>query len=89
MIHAAIAAAMAIALGYFDCWLALLPAVFFFGREVGQAERRYLSKHNASYNKSPWYCGFLPEAWNKKSVLDFVLPLLACLAIGGAYYAFH
>ncbi len=89
MIHALIAAAIAVVLGFFSCWLALLPGVFFFGREVGQAERRYLLNHDNSYHKSPWYCGFLPESWNRKSLLDFALPLLVSIIIGGLYYAFH
>lgn len=59
----------------------LLAAVFYMGREHTQAEYRgivtYYGNHRAN---APWWCGFEPRAWNKKSMLDWLMPtLLAAL----------
>lgn len=51
------------------------PACFYFGREEAQAEQRYISAHGGHRDDCPWYCGFLPESWNRKSMMDWLLPL--------------
>lgn len=55
--------------------LPMLGAAFYMGRELAQAEYRYIQANGGQRDEVPWYCGFLPEAWNKKGVLDWVGPL--------------
>ena len=56
------------------------PAAFYLGREVAQAEYRWIEAHGGKRANCPWWCGFLPGAWNAKSLLDWLLPLAASLA---------
>jgi hypothetical protein len=58
--------------------LGWIAAVFYTGREFTQAEYRYITDHGGKRNNCPWYCGFLPESWTKKGMLDWLLPL--CIA---------
>ena len=56
------------------------PACFYIGREETQAEQRYISAHGGHRDDCPWYCGLLPESWNRKSMMDWILPLLVSIA---------
>lgn len=58
---------------------ALVVSGFYVGREIAQAEYRYMSDNNLGRIDSPWYSGFKPEAWNKKSVLDFMIPVIVSI----------
>ena len=60
----------------FQFWV---PA-WYCGREVAQAEYRYIEAHGGKRVASPWYCGFLPEAWTLKGMLDWLLPTAVALA---------
>ncbi len=60
------------------------PACFYVGRELAQAEQRYISAHGGHRDDCPWYCGFLPESWNRKSMMDWALPLAVSLAFFAA-----
>lgn len=82
MVHALITAVWCLV-----CILLGLPCPFFFwasswycGREVAQAEYRYIEAHGGKRASCPWYCGFLPSAWTVKSLLDWLLPTAAALA---------
>ena len=55
------------------------PAWFFIGRELAQAEERYIDAHGGHRKNCPWNCGFFAESWNLKSVLDWILPLLVTI----------
>lgn len=55
------------------------PVWFYIGREIAQAERRYISTHGGHRADCPWYCGFFVESWNLKSSLDWILPLLVSI----------
>ena len=81
MIHALLAlvtCAIVILIGL--NWTACFwPAAFYFGREVTQAEYRYIQSHGGKRDKCPWYCGLIPSAWTTKSVLDCVLPWVVCI----------
>lgn len=57
-------------------WCIWLAPGFFIGRELAQAEYRYIKTHGGKRANCPWYCGFLPSAWTLKSLLDWVLPLI-------------
>jgi len=56
------------------------PTAFYIGREVAQAEERWLKANNLKRSLAPWWCGFKPEAWNAKGILDWLLPLFVSLA---------
>jgi hypothetical protein len=61
-------------------WLAgvMLGVGFFLGREHAQAEYRVIQKfYEGKRANMPWYGGFEPRGWDRKSVLDFVLPIAA------------
>lgn len=60
----------------------LVPAFWYAGREFAQAEYRYIAANCGDRRVNmPWYAGFLPAAWNRKSLLDWLLPSLVCLAL--------
>ncbi len=62
---------------------AAFGAAFFIGREHAQAEERYLDRHRISRSQAPIpieFLAFLPESWNRDSVLDVVFPVLVVLA---------
>lgn len=86
MIHAAITAGIcALCLILKFPWaLFLLPAAFYAGREIAQAEDRYIDSHGGKRDKCPWYCGIKKDAWTTKGILDCVLPLVVSVvfAIG-------
>jgi len=48
------------------------------GREHAQAEYRVIQTYYGGKRANmPWYGGFERRAWNVKSILDFVLPIVA------------
>lgn len=59
--------------------LPLFGAIFFLGREVAQAEYRYIEKYGGKRDAVPWWCAIYPEAWTVKAVLDWVGPLVVAL----------
>ena len=86
MTHALLTAAWCAA-----CLLLRLPwpclfwaPAWYCGREAAQAEYRYIEAHGGKRAACPWWCGFLPEAWTLKGMLDWLLPtavaLTACAA---------
>jgi hypothetical protein len=61
-------------------WLAgaMLGIGFFLGREHAQAEYRVIQTYYGGKRANmPWYGGFERRAWDVKSILDFVLPIVA------------
>lgn len=85
VIHTFIAVLTQLLIGFITGdWLAatLVPVFFYIGREITQAEYRVIEQfYGKIRSNAPWYCGFELRAWNLKSVLDFVLPLLICFFI--------
>ena len=82
MIHAFIAfiCCVIILLLRFPTWMYSWPAVFYISREFAQAEYRYVLKHlQGSFREMPTFAGFYPEVWNKKSLLDWICPLIVCV----------
>jgi hypothetical protein len=56
----------------------LFAAAFYLGREIAQAEYRVIQKYYGGKRANmPWYGGFERRAWDVKSILDFVLPIVA------------
>ena len=77
MIHAAITLVWCIACIVLGLpWPVLFwPSAFYLGREHAQAEARYIDAHGGHRADCPWWCGFLPESWTAKSLMDCLLPL--------------
>jgi hypothetical protein len=60
----------------------MLGVGFFLGREHAQAEYRVIQKfYDGKRANMPWYGGFERRAWDKKSMLDWILPLTAVLSV--------
>ena len=55
------------------------PAMFYLGREIAQAEYRYIEAHGGHRADCPKFCGFTPSAWTTKSLLDCLLPFAVSL----------
>jgi len=60
---------------------AALAAAFYIGREHAQAEHRIISERYGARIHAPWYAGFLPAAWNRKSALDAAVPAAIAVAV--------
>lgn len=60
-------------------WLGAVAAgALFIGREFTQAEYRAIEHYYGGLRaNAPWFAGFEPRAWSLKSLLDWLLPLLA------------
>jgi hypothetical protein len=57
---------------------ACVGSAFFIGREHAQAEYRVIQEfYEGKRANMPWYGGFEPRGWDRKSILDFVLPITA------------
>jgi hypothetical protein len=57
---------------------ACFGSAFFIAREHTQAEYRVIQKfYEGKRANMPWYGGFEPRGWDLKSILDFVLPIIA------------
>ena len=83
MIHALITlalAALASIVGL-HAEVAAMSAAFYCGREHAQAEYRAIkSFYDGKRDNAPWWCGFESRAWNMKSIIDWVGPLLVAIA---------
>ena len=81
MIHALITAVWCLAFIALDlpCPFLFWAPAFYAGREVAQAEERYIKAHGGKREKCSKFCGFFPSAWTAKGLLDFLLPLAVAL----------
>ena len=81
MIHAAITLVFCVIILSFKLpvGLVLIPVAFYIGREHAQAEYRYIEAHGRKRANCPWWCGFMPEAWTMKGVMDFLLPIIVMM----------
>jgi hypothetical protein len=61
---------------------ACFGSAFFIAREHTQAEYRVIQKfYDGKRANMPWYGGFEPRGWDKKSMLDWILPTTVTIAI--------
>ena len=61
---------------------AAIGCTFFIAREHTQAEYRWITKlGNGKRANMPWWGGFYQRAWDAASVLDWLVPVIACAAI--------
>lgn len=77
MIHALITIALAALAWPFGLHteMASLTAAFYCGREHSQAEYRAIAMtYYGKRASAPWWCGFVPSAWNAKSMMDWIGP---------------
>ena len=81
MIHAVITLVFCVIILSFKLpvGLVLIPVAFYIGREHAQAEYRYIEAHGRKRANCPWWCGFMPEAWTMKGVMDFLLPIIVVM----------
>jgi hypothetical protein len=81
MTHILPALAIQLLLSPFSWWAgALLAAGFYLGREHAQAEYRVIQTYYGGKRANmPWYGGFERRGWDRKSILDFVLPIVATM----------
>lgn len=79
MTHIIPALLVQLLLSPFGWWLGALFAIgYYLGREMAQAEYRVINEYYGGERKfMPWWGAFQARAWNRKSVLDWVLPSLA------------
>lgn len=55
--------------------------LYFIGREIAQAEYRWIEKYGEGLRKNmPWWGRFDPRVWDLHSVTDFVIPALITAA---------
>lgn len=90
MIHALIALAFCVPCLLLGIpWpLYFWPSAFYAGREVAQAEYRYIQSHGGHRADCPWWCGFIPSAWMGKSLLDFLLPFVVSAFFAATSFIF-
>lgn len=65
-------------------WLegGVIGCIWFIAREHTQAEYRWIAQHGAGKRANmPWWGGFDSRAWNLASLLDWLVPALACTAV--------
>lgn len=78
MIHAVIALGFCL-LAYFVPYFVYMPLLivgFYVGRELAQAEYRYIHEYCGGKRANmPWYAPFTPKAWTLKSMVDWIGPL--------------
>lgn len=59
-----------------------LGCMWFIAREHTQAEYRWIAHFGAGKRANmPWWGGFDRRAWNLPSLLDWLVPVLACTAV--------
>lgn len=85
MIHAICALVVQAVIGLTtgNWWLgAAIGASIYMGREHAQAEYRWIETYGGHLRRNmPWWGGFDPRVWNRKSLLDWVLPLLVATTL--------
>lgn len=83
--HTAAAVSLQIAIGMaFGMWGVggALGCMWFIAREHTQAEYRWIAQFGAGKRANmPWWGGFDWRAWNMPSLLDWLVPALACAVV--------
>lgn len=79
----AVAVQVAVATATGNWWAGgLVMGAFYYGREITQAEYRWIKEFGQGRRVNlPWW-GFLdPRIWNPKSIADALLPALVCFGV--------
>ena len=82
-ILAALIAQLAVGLLTGNWWAgAAAGACFYVGRELTQAEYRWIERFGGGKRANmPWWAAFDPRVWTRKSLLDWLLPTIAVVAV--------
>lgn len=66
-----------------NLWIgAAFGAALYVGREQAQAEYRWIETYGAGRRANmPWWGGYDPRVWNKKSLLDFIVPTIGVVLV--------
>ncbi len=85
LMHAGAAALMQLVIGRMTGdWMVggVIGCMWFIAREHAQAEYRWIAQFGAGKRANmPWWGGFDWRAWNLPSLLDWLVPVLACSAV--------
>ncbi len=85
LIHATAAVAAQCAVGLVSgMWGAggAIGCAWFIAREHTQAEYRWIAQLGGGRRANmPWWGGFDWRAWNLSSLLDWLVPILACVVV--------
>ena len=85
MLHALAAVTVQVIFGLaFGMWVTggAIGSIWFIAREHTQAEYRWIAQLGSGKRANmPWWGGFDPRAWNLPSLLDWLVPVVACLAL--------
>ncbi|MBS0879006.1 hypothetical protein JK231_00110 [Pantoea sp. JGM49] len=61
---------------------AVLGCLWFIAREQTQAEYRWIAMFGDGHRKNmPWWGGFAIRAWDIPSLLDMLVPVVACAVV--------
>ena len=85
ILHALCAVVAQVLVGLFTgnwAYGAIAGCTFFIAREHTQAEYRWIEMfgHGKRMNM-PWWGGFDPRVWDVASLMDFAVPVVACLLV--------
>ena len=79
LIHPAMAVGLQVLLGIITGSFtigAFAGAAMFIGRELAQAEYRWIERYGSGRRANmPWYGSVDPKVWNRHSLLGLVLPI--------------
>ena len=68
---------------------AIAGCTFFIARKHTQAEYRWIKRFCDGHRQNmPWWGGFDPRVWNVASLMDFVVPVVACAGLYGCMLIF-
>lgn len=85
LLHAVIAVVIQVTSGFLlGEWAAggAIGCMWFIAREHTQAEYRWIAQFGAGKRANmPWWGGFDWRAWNLPSLLDWLVPVLACAVV--------
>lgn len=85
ILHAVFAVIIQCGVGFvFGSWGAggAIGCMWFIAREHTQAEYRWIAQLGGGKRANmPWWGGFSWRAWNLPSLLDWLVPVLACTAV--------
>lgn len=83
--HAIAAVTLQCAVGFaFGMWGigGALGCIWFVAREHTQAEYRWIAWFGYGKRANmPWWGGFDSRAWNAASLMDWLMPVVVCLAV--------
>ena len=80
---AAVALQCAVGIWFGSWWLGgAMGCLWFLAREHTQAEYRWIAKFgNGKRINMPWWGGFDPRAWDRASLMDWMVPVVTCTAV--------